>query len=211
MLHAVSNDWSGYLTEGTNFTFVAASWRVPAVTCTTADSRVSFWVGLSGHASPTIQQDGTGAVCHAGVPRYGMWWEMYASTGSSGHTFYPVSPGDYISAYVRYDAAGYTLHVEDRTNGVHFTVVEACNDDDQCNRNSAQWIVERPGGGKYALANYATFAFVGAQATDDSASGTITAFQDQRILMEHAGTKLSEAGPLTPDGSGFTTTWLADE
>lgn len=209
LLHRMSNDWSGYLAVGSQFTYVAASWRVPTVTCTTPDSRVSFWVGLSGHAGPTIQQDGTGTICHGGIPRYRAWWEMYVATGSSGQTLFAVSPGDDIFASVRYDGNSYTLHVEDRTNGQEFTVVQQCND--VCSRGSAQWIVERPGGGRYALANYSSFAFADARATGNAADGTISAFQDQRILMEHNGTKLSEAGELTPDGSGFSTTWLSDE
>ena len=56
------NSWSGYVLKGATFTAASASWIQPSVVCT-ADARVSFWVGLDGNGTPTVEQVGTVAVC----------------------------------------------------------------------------------------------------------------------------------------------------
>src|SRR5579884_4318905 len=73
---STSTNWSGYAVTGNRFTSVSASWTEPAVTCSgTAYS--SFWVGLDGDTSNTVEQTGTDADCSGSTPQYYAWYEMY--------------------------------------------------------------------------------------------------------------------------------------
>jgi hypothetical protein len=72
--------WSGYSVKSPNltlptlpmtFTAVSARWAQPTVFCTTPNARVSFWVGLDGNGTPSVEQAGTVAVCgDAAAPLY---------------------------------------------------------------------------------------------------------------------------------------------
>lgn len=166
-----SNNWSGYVVQGptdafgaapfTTFSTVGAIWTQPAVDCTTQNARVSIWVGLDGWGSPTVEQTGTEAVCGAAVAPlyYKAWWEMYAGSASSGQLVFDVYPGDQIEASVTYTNAGYVMAITDKTLGKSFATTQPCDASVICYRGSAEWIVERPGGGKYPLADYGTAGF----------------------------------------------------
>ena len=66
--NSTSTNWSGYAVAGGTYTTVTASWVQPAVTCSgTAYS--SFWVGIDGDTSNTVEQTGTEADCSSGSPR----------------------------------------------------------------------------------------------------------------------------------------------
>src|SRR6188472_3762174 len=75
--NSTSTNWSGYAATGRTFTSVSASWTQPTAICTGA-SYSSFWVGLDGDGSSTVEQTGSSADCSsAGVPSYYAWYEMY--------------------------------------------------------------------------------------------------------------------------------------
>src|SRR5262245_7033344 len=60
--NSTSSNWSGYAVTGGRYTSVSASWTEPSVSCSgTAYS--SFWVGLDGDTSGTVEQTGTDADC----------------------------------------------------------------------------------------------------------------------------------------------------
>ena len=95
--NSTSTNWSGYAVTGSRFTSVSASWTEPTVKCSgTAYS--SFWVGLDGDTSNTVEQTGTDADCSGSTPQYYAWYEMYPK--------FPVNlrgtvrPGDHLSASV---------------------------------------------------------------------------------------------------------------
>ena len=121
---------------------------------TLSDSRVFIWVGFGG--DETLQQDGVIAVCNAvGAPRfYKGVWEMFrpGATPSPGGEPFTVSPGDEIEASVEYRDGSVTLEVKDNTSGAHLKTVQPCGAGRP--RTSADWIVERPGSGRYPLADY---------------------------------------------------------
>lgn len=191
--------WSGYVAKDATsptmvaspFTEVVAKWREPAVTCPDANARVSIWVGLDGDGSPTVEQVGTVATCNGlDMPVvHRAFWEMYVGANSPGQQPFTVSPGDFITASVRYLGNAYALEVMDMTNGRHFTTTKSCTA--VCQRTTAEWIVERPGGGKYPLANYAEMKFT------DVLAGTAGRGLGQpdsgliQVTMEHRGTTLS--------------------
>src|SRR5213079_1649863 len=113
--NSTSTNWSGYAVTGSRFTSVSASWTEPSVSCSgTAYS--SFWVGLDGDTSNTVEQTGSSADCSGSTPQYYAWYEMYPK--------YPVNlsgtvrPGDHFSASVTTDGNGsFTLTITDSTQG----------------------------------------------------------------------------------------------
>jgi hypothetical protein len=207
--------WSGYTAAGKPFTRISAKWRQPTVQCTLGDARVSIWVGFGG--GETLQQDGVIAVCNGvGAPRfYKAWWEMYrpGATPRPGEEPFVVSPGDDIEASVEYKDGSVTLEVKDKTNGAHFKSVQPCSAN--CPRSSADWIVERPGSGRYPLADYGSAKFTHAKARGDhDADGDETSRRRLTYtnnVMVRLGHTLSDCDDIRSDGDGksFICTWRA--
>ncbi len=150
-----SKSWSGYILTGTTFTAIYGSWKQPVVTCPTDDARASFWIGIDGWDTGSVEQVGTWGVCNgAGKPvSYRAWWEI---VGGGGGQPFAVAPGDAIEASVTYNGSGYVLAVRDLTNHGQFTTTQKCGSK-PCNRVTAEWIIERPGG--HPLAQYQDMAF----------------------------------------------------
>ena len=58
------------------------SWIVPPVTCPSTPSQYSsFWVGIDGDNSNTVEQTGTDSDCSTGTPNYYAWFEFYPQPG----------------------------------------------------------------------------------------------------------------------------------
>ena len=115
---ATSQNWAGYAAAGTpgTFTSVSSSWTQPAVTCTAQQTFSSFWVGLDGDGTQTVEQTGTEADCNNGKASYQGWFEMFPSAP----VFYnnPVAAGDAMSASVVANGGGaFTLTLSDQTQG----------------------------------------------------------------------------------------------
>ena len=202
-------NWSGYQVKGNTFTSVEATWQVPSVTCPASNARLSIWVGLS---SKTLEQDGTEAICNGSTASYSAWWEMFAGTGSPGKNFFTVAPGDTIFSSVYYINGMYALQVTDETSGITSATLQACNA--TCENDTAEWIVEDPGGGsKYPLANYSTVTIMGATAGTGSMTGGISAFEDKEINMAQKSVQMSVPTDLAAgsEGTMFTTRWHADQ
>ena len=111
--NSTSTNWSGYAVTGNRFTSVSASWTEPTVSCSgTAYS--SFWVGLDGDTSGTVEQTGTDADCSGTTPQYYAWYEMYPKFPVNFRN--PVKPGDKLSASVTTNGSGsFTLTISDST------------------------------------------------------------------------------------------------
>src|SRR5262249_16810121 len=80
-----SSNWSGYADQ-TNLntpqngavTAVSGSWVVPSVVAgSSRSSYSSFWVGIDGYSSNSVEQIGTDSDVINGVPTYYAWYEMY--------------------------------------------------------------------------------------------------------------------------------------
>ncbi len=209
--------WTGYTATGKTFTRISGKWRQPTVQCTLSDARVSIWVGFGG--DETLQQDGVIAVCNGvGAPRfYKAWWEMFrpGSTPSPGAEPFVVNAGDEMEASVEYKDDKYTLEVTDKTSGGHFKTVQPC--DATCPRSSADWIVERPGSGKFPLADFGSMKFKNAKARGehdadaDEASGH--GLDYSRNVMVRLGHDLADCDDLRSDdggdGKSFSCKWDA--
>src|SRR5438874_12384438 len=69
-----SLNWSGYAATGGRFTKVSAKWTAPKVTCSGTNTYSSFWVGLDGDGSNSVEQTGTASYCQGGSASYFAWY-----------------------------------------------------------------------------------------------------------------------------------------
>src|SRR5437660_6138606 len=120
LTQSTSTNWAGFAATGGVFTNVTTSWTQPTASCTSATTYSSFWVGLDGDGSSTVEQTGTSADCSGGSPRYYAWYEMYPK--------YPVNlslavrPGDSLTGTVSVDNRGrYTVTLQNNTTGQSFS------------------------------------------------------------------------------------------
>jgi Peptidase A4 family len=182
---AVSENWSGYAVTGPNgsVTSVTGSWIVPEIapgSCgrrTTAEYS-SFWIGIDGWTSSTVEQIGTDSDCSSGTPTYYAWYEFYpldsfyACPAAAAHSRRPppcplmnLRPGDVMSATVTANGNGtYTATIEDVTAGESFSTVYTPNKETGTpQQSSAEWIAESPcctnSGGFLPLADFGTIEF----------------------------------------------------
>ncbi len=209
-----SLNWSGYVagTGSEAFKSVSSSYVQPAVTCPVSGAYTVFWVGLDGWFSGSVEQDGTLAYCEGSTPVYYAWWEMYP-TNSIQPTI-PISPGDVIQASVKYASGHYTLAVKDKTAHAHSTTKQTCASKVFCARNSAEWIIERPGYGglNFApLADWHTTSLSSDKASDGGKALPISSFSHFGVDMFNNGSEyeLATVGSLSKKGNSFTDTWDA--
>jgi hypothetical protein len=200
---AVSENWAGYAAAGTadTFTQVSASWSEPAVTCTADQTFSSFWVGLDGDGTSTVEQTGTEADCAGGAASYQGWFEMFPAAP----VFYSetVTPGDAMSASVVANGGGsFTLTLTDSTQGWTKVTSETS---DTAQLGSAEIIAEAPSDGNgdvLALSDFGAVTFTDAL-IDTHAIGTLNT---TAVTMESAG-DVAEATPsAVADGDEFTVT-----
>jgi hypothetical protein len=216
-----SQNWSGYVdtsTKAGTYTSLSGKWTEPKISGCKAStvSAAVFWVGIDGisSADPTVEQDGTIAICPGGgstTPEYGTWWEMYPSNDVQivGGT---VKPGDKITASVVRSGTKYTLKVTDSTTkGNSFSTKQTCSAS-TCKNESAEWIAERPGinGGLSTLPKFGTWTASSAAVKGGGKSGTIKSFSDDEVTMENTSHKvLAQPGALNSAGNSFKDVWKA--
>lgn len=161
-----STNWSGYAASGTNgqFTSVSSSWIEPTAQCTGFGNQYSsFWVGLDGYSSNTVEQTGSEVDCAGRTPQYSAWYELYPA--------YPVSfsnrvrPGDSFTGSVAYQANTGTFVITLTDNTQNWTQT-ASKTVAGAVRNSAEIIAEAPSSGTSGrvlpLTNFGAVNFTGA-------------------------------------------------
>lgn len=196
---STSTNWSGYAATGSRFTSVSSSWTEPTVACSgTAYS--SFWVGLDGDTSSTVEQTGTDADCSGSTPQYYAWYEMYPKFPTNLSN--PVQPGDAMSASVTTDGAGkFTLSISDATQNWTFTTTQRLK---SAALSSAEVIAEAPSSrsGVLPLANFVTVSFANATANGVS----LASLNPDPITMESGSTVKAQPSSISSNGS-FSVTW----
>jgi hypothetical protein len=197
-----SMNWSGYASTGNpgQFTNVSASWTQPTVTCGATNTFSSFWVGLDGDGTQTVEQTGTEADCTGGAAVYQGWFEMFPNAP----VFYnnPVAPGDAMSASVVANGGGaFTLTLTDATQNWTQTTNQTSN---TAQLGSAEVIAEAPSNGNVLpLSNFGNVSFTNATA-DNQPIGNENA---SALTMVSAG-GVTEATPSAlTGGNAFTVTW----
>ena len=198
--HSTSTNWSGYAVTGGTYKSVAASWVQPAVTCSgTAYS--SFWVGIDGDTSGTVEQTGTEADCNGSTPVYSAWYEMYPKFPTN----YPdvVRPGDQFTSTVTTDGKGnFTLTLSNTSRGWTESVTKRLK---SARLASAEVIAEAPSssGGVLPLANFGTASFSAAKVNGSTLTSSTPGIDP--ITME-SGTTV-KAQPSSISNGAFTVTW----
>lgn len=229
-----STNWSGYAdtaSAGYAFNSISATWTQPAVTTQSSSSYVasSFWVGLDGFNSNTVEQTGTQAVVQSnGQVQYTAWYELYPQVEIP---VFNVSPGDKISASVAFNAAAdnYTFNISDLTSNQNYSITTVTSSTSTAARSSAEWIVESPefgtSSGSYqlaTLANYGSFTFSSALAGIGGSvlnqTGSITGVAADNAATVNSITlvdgktfqPLSTPDALVGNGSSFTSTYTPE-
>ncbi len=196
--------WAGYAAGGAagTFTNVGASWSQPAVSCAAGEtSYSSFWVGLDGYNSRTVEQIGTDSDCINGTPTYYAWYELYPKrTVLIGS----IASSDSITASVSYASGRFTLALSDPASSLAFsTTVRVAS----AARSSAEVIAEAPSSnhgprGALGLADFGTINFGGAAVN----GGTLASAAPDELIMEKSG--IVEATPADSlSGGAFAVTW----
>jgi hypothetical protein len=182
----VSTNWSGYasLTTPQNpVTAVSGSWVVPTVSGSgTAYS--SFWVGIDGYNSNTVEQIGTDSDVVNGVARYYAWYEMYPYPSYTISSI-TVNPGDTINASVTYANSKFSLSLTDVHNGTSTSTPALVFSAPGAQRTSAEWIAEAPSSnrGVLPLASFSPVQFSNASAIIGGTTGPIDTWQNASINM----------------------------
>jgi hypothetical protein len=198
--HSTSGNWAGYAVTGGKFTSVSASWVQPSVKATSQDAYSSFWVGIDGDGSNSVEQLGTEVDYINGRAEYYAWYEMYPA--------YPVnfsdtvSPGDHFTASVTETTGGkFTLKISDTTRGWSHTVSKTYS---AAKLASAEIIAEAPSdsNGTLPLADFGSVAF-----TNATANGTAIGSQNADPITQASGGVTKDAVSGLSGGTNFTCTW----
>lgn len=201
--HATSANWSGYALHHGTYRNVSANWVEPRAHCKAGDGHdyASFWVGLDGYGSNSVEQTGTDADCQGATPKYYAWYEMYPAP--SKRIVHTVRPGDHMSASTVYNGGGvFTNKLTDHTR--HWTATER-HKLASAKRASAEIIVEAPSSlsGELPLANFGTVHFTGSRVNGTKIGG----HHPTKITMVVSGRQLDRVSALS-HGTNFSATFL---
>jgi Peptidase A4 family len=208
---ASSTNWSGYATYNATFTDVKGSWTQPAATCPSGAAQyTSFWVGIDGYKSSSVEQLGTDSDCTGtNHPSYYAWWEMYPNPSNQIAGF-AVRPGDRMSAEVSALGTVYTLTLVNNTTGQRFSKTQVAS----AANSSAEWIAEAPSQciivfcRVLPLANFGTVNFAGSYTTSGGVQRSISGYTNDSITMTNQlGTVRAVPSGLSSDGTSFSDTW----
>ena len=200
--NSTSSNWAGYAATGRTYHSVSASWTQPTVTCAAGEtSYSSFWIGLDGDISRTVEQIGTGADCINGTPTYYAWYEMYPKL--SGQLPITIGAGDSISASVVAGTNGAFTLTLSVNSGAPQTITGSNR---HAALSSAEVITEAPSRnhgpfGTLSLANFGSVSF--SNASVDGAP--LSASSPDEITMQQGPTVKAQPSALS-DGS-FSVTW----
>lgn len=201
---ATSTNWSGYAVTGGNgaFNSVSASWTEPAATCSKGKQYASFWVGLDGYSSNSVEQTGTDSDCSGKTAEYYGWYEMYPAYPVNFSN--PVSPGDSISASVTFSGTEtYTLILKDNTKDWTQTITQ---NQSGLDRSSAEVITEAPSSGTVLpLADFGTINYA---ASSDNSSSMGTQSPTEIVMVNNKGADKDTTSAMTSAGA-FSNTWIS--
>jgi hypothetical protein len=211
---STSTNWAGFAAfeRHTTFSNVRGRWVQPTATCNTNKTQyASFWIGIDGYNSNTVEQIGTDSDCVGHSPTYYAWFEMYPAPP---HTISGVAihPGDQIVTRISASNSRFSLVLTNATTGKTFQTREKLVTAEQA---SAEWIAEAPSGCTsqscrvLPLANFGSVDFTGSYTTGDGHQGSISdaAWKHDRITMagSHGITAATSAHDAT--GTQFSVDW----
>ena len=181
---------------------MSSSWTQPAVTCGPQQTFSSFWVGLDGDGTQSVEQTGTEADCSGGAAAYQGWWEMF-----------PAAPVFYNSAGQagrRHERLGHRqrrrrVHADPERPDRELDPDHPADLADGFQLGSAEVIAEAPSSqnGVLPLSNFGTVNFTNALA-DNAPIGNAAA--DSLTMVAANGTIEATPSALT-DGDAFAVTF----
>jgi hypothetical protein len=202
---AESTNWSGYAATSGTYSSVSASWTEPTGHCTGGSKYSSFWVGLDGYNSNSVEQTGSEVDCRGSRAVYYAWYEMYPNPSVNYSN--TVRPGDHFNASVTYQGSNhYALFIADTTAGWSHTTIGTLAG---APRSSAEVIIEAPcctsGGGILPLADFGTASFTSSMANGGALgnAGGVT----QIIMVNNSGQPKDSITALS-GGENFSGTWI---
>jgi Peptidase A4 family len=175
-------NWSGWVSQGSGFSDVSASWTEPSVTCNSSNDLYAPWVGIDGYGSDSVEQTGVATDCSSGSPNYQAWYEMYP--GAPVYYDDPVQTGDKFSASVKRGGTSYTLTITDNTQGWTEHVTKSYSGANA----SAEFILESPTG---AYPDFGSVRFAGATvdgSTYNGGGGVALDASNQSGFEDHTST-----------------------
>ena len=196
-----STNWSGYAAHARSYKKISASWVQPTAHCTASRTFSSFWVGLDGYNSNTVEQTGSEADCSSGHAKYSGWYEMYPAFPVNFSN--PVHPGDHFTGSVTFTGSGhYTLVLKDITQGWSHTVHKTRT---SAQHSSAEVIAEAPSsGGVLPLTNFGTAHFSNAK-VNGVAMGRAN---PTKIIMVNGSGRAKVSVSALASGTAFSVKWL---
>jgi hypothetical protein len=233
-----SQNWSGYADNQDTYNSVAASWTQPTVNCNAGgggaagifngllggdglgnllgpgSSASSFWVGLDGYSSNSVEQLGADSDCNGKTPTYYAWWEMFPNPSQPLSSSYPVHPGDQMTAWVASNGSGtdFYLALKDSTAGWSFATNQTASPG--FGRTSAEVVAEAPSScnilfcSELPLADFGQVGFGSADLIDNAGNnGSIAAFNANAITMASGNKTLAVPSDLSADGRSFSVSW----
>jgi hypothetical protein len=202
IVHPTSSNWAGWDNVGATYTTVSASWVQPTITCSSREtSYASFWIGLDGDGSGSVEQTGSEGDCVSGQPTYYSWYEFYPA--------YPVNyadtvnPGDHFTSTVTSTSSGqYSLALTDNTQGWTHTKTGSAPDGENA---SAEVIAEAPSSseGVLPLADFGSMSFDDAS-VDGQSLGTVPTAQ--KLTMATGSYTKASVSDLS-NNNAFSVTW----
>jgi hypothetical protein len=205
--HSTSTNWSGYASINSTFTEATGSWTQPAAICNGRSTYSSFWVGLDGYSSNTVEQLGTEADCSHGKPVYYAWWEMFPDISHKIGDF-TVTPGATYTAEIQHDGGSvFTVTLSGGGNNP-FTLDTSVGP--QPSLSSAEWIAEAPSMcakscRELPLTDFGTVDFSGASADGGPIDDSAWSFDP--LTMVGGGSVRAAPSELDSTGSAFAITW----
>jgi hypothetical protein len=211
---ARSTNWSGYAAyqAGTTFSDVKGSWTQPAASCKSGQKQyASFWVGLDGYNSSSVEQIGTDSDCNGTKrPVYYAWYELYPAPPVN--LSLAVHPGDVIAAEVSASGSSFTLSLVNQTTGASFSTTQSVAG---AAVSSAEWVAEAPSRcaatcSVLPLANFGTVDFTGSYATGNGHTGSIgdaAWSNDQIVMVTNSLVTKAQPSALSADGTSFSVAW----
>lgn len=192
-----SSNWAGYVAGGTHKT-VVTTWVNPEVDCSTRGI-VSWWDGIDGQDSNTVEQIGVDANCESGSLRYEPWYELYPQ--DSVYFDEPTDAGDTMTATTAYDGDHrYTMTLADSTKGWSKTFHGTASGDRDVD---AEVIVEAIGSGDIPpCPDFGTVSF--SQTTVDDRA--FAEYGPGKTDLVRDDTRLTATGDL--NGGDFSVRWL---
>jgi hypothetical protein len=198
---ASSTNWAGYAAASTKYTSVSATWREPSASCGSATTYASFWTGLDGYNSGSVEQTGTLVECSGGSPHQFAWYEMYPAAPVYFNN--TLTAGDTMVSRVTATSSGaFTLYLADTTRGWSHTINQT---NSSLARASAEVIAEAPSSssGVLPLANFGTVTFTSSTVN----GGSLGASNPTPITMvTSSGTTKCSVSAIS-GGTSFSATW----